>query len=140
MADREGNSSDAGQLANGPYQGPGCNGRFESYERFFKFVHPKAQWSWQEDRPATSLFRDDRESVNWEALATPESTVAGRQGFGVVSVNTGLCVRLGQKIEYTPVKNDPKTPDNPAHCDVVGRKGRTVARKFAVCAKRWIRP
>ena len=144
MADREGNPSDAGQLANGLYHGPGCNGRFECYERFFKFVHPEAQWSWQEDRPATSLFKVERESVNWGALATPESTVNGRPDHGVISVTTALCMRLGQHIEYTPIRHDPVFEDNPAHCDIVGQKSgpgkRGLALRFARAATTWIRP
>ena len=144
MVDRESDPTSAGQLANGVYHGPGCNGWFESYENFFKFVHPKAQWSWQEDRPATSLFKDYRESANWGALATPESTVTGRPNHGVISVTTALCIRLGQQIEYTPIRHDPLLADNPAHCDIIGQKNgpgkRHLALRFAREATTWIRP
>ena len=144
MADRESDSTAAGQLANGLYEGPGCNGRFESHEKFFKFVHPKAQWSWNEDRPATSLFKDERESSNWGALATPESTVNGRPDHGVISVTTALCIRLDQCIEYTPIRHDSVIADNAAHCDIVGQKSgpgkRRLALEFAREATTWIRP
>jgi len=112
MVNREGDSSFHGQLANSLYHGPGCNGQFEAYEQFYKFVHPE-MWDFQEDRPSSSAFRRERESVSWGALATPETTLRGRPGYGVVSVHTSLCVSLQQTIEYTP--NLPDFPDTPEH-------------------------
>ena len=140
MADRESNSPASGQLTTGPYQGPGCNGRFEPDERFFKFVHPEAQWNWKEDRPGTNVFKRERESANWAVLATPESTIIRKPAHGVVSVNTELCISLGQRIEYTPIRLDPVFLDNPAHCDIVGVKDRKIPLAFARLAKKWIRP
>ena len=141
MVDREGDPSAHGQLANGVYHGPGCNGQFEAYEQFYKFVHPE-MWSWKEDRPSYAAFRKERESVSWGALATPNAIRAKRPGFGVVSVHTSICVFLEQTIEYTP--NLPNFPDTPEHCDVVGikeKKGdRSIARRFALCATPWARP
>lgn len=140
MAHQAGDSPFVDQVTDHVLYGPGCNGLFEPHERFYKFVSP-IQWYRSEDRPSSSAFRRERESVNWEALSSPESTVAGRPGYGVVSVSAKLCIRLRQKIEYTPVKDHPEIPDNPAHCDVVGHKPeRTVARKFAISATLWIRP
>lgn len=140
MANREDNPSASGQLATGLYHGPGCNGQFEPDERFFKFVHPEAQWNWKQDRPGTNVFKYESESVNWEALATPESTIIRRPAHGVISVNTYLCIFLGQRIEYTPIRHDPVLQDNPAHCDIVGNKDMKIARQFAREAKKWIRP
>lgn len=131
MADSQSNTNPSGQLANGPYHGPGCNGWFEPYEEFIKFVHPKANWSWDEGRPATSLFKGHRVSANWSALTTPLSTVDGRPGFGALAVTTALVVSLGQTIKYTPINDDLILPDNPAHCDIVGYKPRSLALKFA---------
>ena len=114
MANREGNSPASGQLATGPYHGPGCNGQFEPDERFFKFIHPEAQWNWKQDRPGTNVFKYESEGVNWAALATPESTIIRRPAHGVVSVNTNLCIYLGQRIQYTPIRHGPVLQDNPA--------------------------
>lgn len=140
MAYREGNTEVYGQLATGPYHGPGCNGVFGAEEIFYKFVHPGAQWNWKQDRPGTNVFKYQRESVNWAALATPESTINRKPAHGVVSVDTNLCILLGQHIEYTPIRHHPKFRDNPAHCDIVGVKNKKQSLEFARNAKKWIRP
>ena len=138
MVDRESNSQARGQEVNSRYEGPGCNGRFEAHEVFYKFLHPKVDWSWKEDRPSTAVFRDLRESVSWGALATPSTLLNGREDYGLLSVNTGLCVDLYQTIKYTP--NVPGYPNTPAHCDIVGEKPRKVAREFARRACKLVRP
>ena len=77
-------------------------------------------------------------SVNWSALSSVEHTKGERVGFGVISLTKEVSRAAKQDIEYSPIKDDPVVPDNPAHCDVVGEKKsrplrRLLAGKVKVC-------
>lgn len=133
MVDPEGDQPARSQLANGGLYGPGCNGRFEHFEKFLKFVHPD---KWVQGRPASSMFRKFEESASWEALATAISVTKTCPMYGVITVTTDLCVKLGQVIVYSPIINHPTLPNNPAHVDITGDKkagigSRRISRRFA---------
>ena len=114
--------------------GPGCNGYWDPADRFFKWVNP-CDWNWEENRPNSGAFNNLRMSVNWSALSTVEHTKQGNPRYGVVSLTKEVCQRFGQVIHYSPVKDHPSLPDNPAHCDVVGeKKPRTLRRRLAAKA------
>ena len=69
-------------------------------------------------------------------LSTAKQTQAGKPERGVVAVSTSLCVHLGQELQYDP---DP-VEGNPAHTLILGKKSRSVARKFAMYSEMWITP
>ena len=66
----------------------------------------------------------DRMSVNWANLSSVEHTANADSGCGVASITAKVCYQEKQDIEYTPQE------DNPAHCDVVGRKNKTTMRRL----------
>ena len=73
----------------------------------------------------------DGMSVNWANLSSVEEMLKGYESYGVVSITAELCWKLNQKIKQSP------TPENPAHCDVIGRKSQSTRRQFARVAK-WL--
>ena len=64
----------------------------------------------------------DRFSVNWAELSSIEHTVQGHPGFGVASLTASDFRIEEQDILHTP------SPDNVAHCDVVGEKSSARTR------------
>jgi hypothetical protein len=77
----------------------------------------------------------DRMSVDWAEKSSPQETfdrwVKWGDDRGVASITAQLCWDNIQTIEFTPVKDDPCEPDNPAHCDVAGSRGDRVRKNLA---------
>jgi hypothetical protein len=114
--------------------GPGCNGYWDPTDLFFKRVNP-CDWNWEENRPNSSAFTNYKMSANWSALSSVQHTIEGYPGYGVVSLTEEVCRKFKQVIEYSPVRDHPSLPDNPAHCDVVGEKRqRTLRRRLAAAS------
>lgn len=117
--------------------GPGCNGYWDEKDQFLKRVMPD-HWNWEKNRPNSGAFTNPEMSTNWSALSSVEHTIQGHPGYGVVSLTRDNCYKENQKVKYTPIKDDPKTLGNPAHCDIVGEKtkgrvNRRLAAKAAIC-------
>lgn len=64
----------------------------------------------------------------------PLSILLMISGFGVASFTAELCYSLNQEPKYTPKE------DNPAHCDIIGRKTQSVTKKFRDCVKYLLYP
>ena len=126
-----------GQAPNSEYLGPGCNGWFEGFELLLVFAHP-TQWNRDtpSGRPATSLFRQEEKSSDWEALKSPEEILEQRPGFGIAALTVAQCVSRNQTIKYTPIRHDERVPDNPAHCDIIGEK--TGGPGGSLSTARWL--
>jgi hypothetical protein len=112
-------------------EGNGSATRFAPTDEFLRRIHP-TQWNSADDPVSSAAFTPEHMSVNWAAFSSVGDTLKGHEEYGVVSITAELCWRLGQQIECTP------TEENPAHCDVVGRKTPKVRREFKNSAK-WIR-
>ena len=125
-----------GQASNSEFLGPGCNGWFEAEELLLLFIHPD-QWNRRGSklRPGSNNFTDQEQSSDWNALKSPQHIVEERPGYGVVALSIAQCVSQEQTIKYTPVIDDKKLPDNPAHCDIVGEKN--IALDGSIAAARW---
>ena len=63
-------------------------------------------------------------STNWMKLSSVGSTIRGYPCFGVASIRAELCWGLGQGIEWEPLE------DNIAHCNIVGRKTKSISKRF----------
>ena len=110
--------------------GPGSNEYWEPSDRFYKRIRPE-DWNKAEGRPNSGAFRAPEMSVNWAALSSVDHTIEESPDHGVVVLTAKVCIDEEQVIKYTPVKDDPKLPDNIAHCDVVGLKGKSRGRQLA---------
>jgi hypothetical protein len=113
------------------------NQTFASHDRFLRRIHP-AYYNPDTGKVMSAAFQNssktNRMSVDWAKLHSVNDTLQGYPGFGVASISAELCWSLKQEIERTP------SPDNPAHCEVVGKKPQTVMRKFRDTAEYLLYP
>ncbi len=74
---------------------------------------------------------DDKMSVDIASMTALERSFKKlkRRGFGLASFSVGLARGLNQQVAHEPV------PLNYAHGSVIGRKSKTVRRKFARMAQ-----
>ena len=106
--------------------------QFAPSDEFFRRIRPN-QFNPEDDSISSAAFTPERMSVNWVARSTVDETLKGNENDGVASILVELCWTLNQQIEHTP------TGDNSAHCDVVGKKTRSIRRQFAKAAsENWI--
>ncbi len=95
--------------------------------------------------PMSGAF-DDHEggmSTDWSARSTPQQTRVRKTAdsvsehpaseYAVVKMRVRDVEALGLSVNYTP------TPDNPAHCDVVGRKTARIQKHLKKIAEYTIR-
>jgi len=96
-------------------------------DRFLRIISP-IHYDSQTGKVFSAAFqntsRTKRMSVNWTKLCTIKDTLKGYPGYRVASISAELCWSLKQDIEGTPIT------ENPAHCDVVGDKPKSVRRQF----------
>ena len=100
---------------------------FQDTEQFLRKILP--DWfdfelqeiqSWAFDNhPLTP----DRMSVNWAKLSSVEHTAVDPE-CGVASITAKVCYQENQVIERSPKE------DNHSHCDVVGRKTKSIMRRL----------
>lgn len=101
---------------------------FDDDTDFLRGIHP--DWfnfqtqqieSWAFDNhPQTP----NRMSVNWAEISSVEETIKYNPSCGVASITAKVCYQENQEIEHTP------QDDNPAHCDVIGRKTLAIKRRL----------
>ena len=105
---------------------------FASDERFLRRIAP-VFYNPNTGKVVSAAFQNssgtNRMSVDWMGLFTVDDTLHDYRGFGVASISAGLCRSLNQEVERTPQE------ENPAHCDVVGYKPKSVRRKFREMAE-----
>ena len=107
--------------------------QFASSDEFFRRIRP-GQFNPNDNSISSAAFTPERMSVNWAARSTVEETLKGHEIDGLASILAELCWTLKQQIEHTPIVS------NPAHCEVVGKKTKSIRRQFAKAAsENWLR-
>jgi len=93
-------------------------------------------------RPTSDAFQNHRNGtpmsvvLGQEVLAAgraPESVLAGRESFSLVSITAGLAREKGQGIQRDPL------PEEEAHAEVFGKKTKSVQKAF-YRASTWVLP
>jgi len=100
---------------------------FVADDSFLRRIHPQ-YYNPNTGKVASAAFQNasstNRMSVNWMKLSTVDDTLRGYPRFGVALISAELCWFLNQQVESVT------SEENPAHCDIVGDKPRSVRRKF----------
>jgi hypothetical protein len=83
------------------------------------------------ERPASAAFENttgtDCMSVDLNKLLNcPEDCVKDYSGCSIAIFEVVIAYELNQGVKGSP------QPENPAHCDVIGKKTESVKKKFAV--------
>ena len=104
--------------------------QFVSSDEFFRRIRSD-QFDPKDNSISSAAFTPERMSVNWAARSTVEETLREHENDGLASILAELCWTLNQQIEHTPITG------NPAHCEVVGKKTKSIRRQFARAAK-WL--
>lgn len=91
-------------------------------------------------RPSSAAFRDKRMSVDSEQLLAAAGldwhfSLRAHPQHSLVRFPASAARQCGQAII---VKPDPDQPDNPAHCEVVGKKGNPAVRTLKTNSA-WVR-
>ena len=107
---------------------------FEPDDDLFRGIRPE-WWSNTDDRPTSAGFQDDEMSVDWCKYSTARQSfdrykrMSGLSNAALVSIKVQDVISLRQKIKYDPCTINGEY--NSAHTLVIGKKNRTIARRFA---------
>jgi len=96
-------------------------------DKLLRWLHP-GQFNWEENRPISAAFRDERMSVEILSLTTIEDSYkrGKKQGKNaVVSIKAQLVLEKGLEVCHDPIE------DNYAHALVLGKKTKSISRFLA---------
>lgn len=109
--------------------------KFESDHDLYRGIRPDAWWSLNENRPTSLAFKDYEMSVDWCIYSTQSESfdrykrLSGLTKAALASIKVRDVLSLQQELKYNPCEI--RGEYNPAHTLVIGKKTKTVARRFA---------